>query len=90
MTERSLYLTNGFKRDAKKHYLSLVSKEWAEVFNCLLFDKPIPEKYQDHALVGNFRGFRDCHIKPDLVLIYKVTDDVVELHQLGTHSEIFG
>nr|WP_078055556.1 type II toxin-antitoxin system YafQ family toxin [Rappaport israeli] len=46
--------------------------------------------HKDHALTGHFIGFRDCHIKPDLVLIYKIVDDVVELHYLDSHSEIFG
>lgn len=50
----------------------------------------LPEKYQDHPLTGKWIGFRDCHIKPDVVLIYKILDNAIQLHRLGTHSEIFG
>jgi mRNA interferase YafQ len=53
----------------------------------------LPEKYLDHPLKGGaeFKNCRDCHIKPDLVLIYRLMgDDVLELHQLDSHSEIFG
>lgn len=90
MTKRIFHLANSFKRDLKKHHLALIGAEWTEVSDCLLNEKPIPEKYRDHALTGNWKGFRDCHIKPDLVLIYRVINNVVELHYLNTHSEIFG
>lgn len=90
MASRTLVLTNSFKRDLKKHYLALVSEAWTQVLDCLLNNKPIPEKYQDHALTGNWQGFRDCHLKPDLVLIYRIVDNEIELHRLNSHSEIFG
>lgn len=65
--------------------------ELVEALCHLQNNQPLPEKYQDHPLKGNFKGFRDCHIKPDLVLIYKITDDdILELHYLNSHSEIFG
>ena len=47
------------------------------------------KKYKDHALTGNYKGFRDCHIKPDLVLIYRVQSDTVDLVRLGSHSAVF-
>ena len=53
-----------------KQLLHLASAEWAEVLNSLVHKKALPEKYRDHALIGNWKGFRDCHVKPDLVLIY--------------------
>ncbi len=90
MLERKFRLTNSFKKDLRKHHVALVSKEWIEIFSCLLNNTPIPRKYKDHALTGNWKGYRDCHVKPDLVLIYKIDDDVIELHYLNTHSEIFG
>lgn len=88
--KRQFKLTSSFKRDLKKHYLELVSPAWTEVSDCLLGDKPLPPKYLDHPLKGDFAGYRDCHIKNDLVLIYKIVGDVVELHYLDTHSETFG
>lgn len=88
---RKVVLAKSFKRDAKKRYLDFVTEEWAEVFKCLVSNKPLDKKYKDHDLTGNWKGFRDCHVKPDLVLIYKlIGDDVLELHQLDSHSEIFG
>lgn len=90
MAKRKFYTANSFKRDLKKHCLALIGEEWTEVSDCLLNAKPIPERYKDHPLSGNFIGFRDCHIKSDLVLIYKIVGDVVELHYLDTHSEVFG
>lgn len=90
MAKRTFAMANSFKRDLKKHYLHLIGEAWTEVSDCLLHAQPLPEKYADHPLHGDKNGFRDCHIKPDLVLIYKIVDDVVQLHHLGTHSEVFG
>ncbi|MDO5059268.1 MAG: type II toxin-antitoxin system YafQ family toxin [Neisseria sp.] len=83
-------MAKSFKKDLKKYYLELVGEAWTEVSSCLLYGHSMPEKYRDHALTGNWKDFRDCHIKPDLVLIYRIVDDVVELHYLDSHSEIFG
>lgn len=55
-------------------------------------DAVLPEKYRDHALTGDWKDHRDCHIKPDLVLIYQKTDDdellILQLVRLGSHSEL--
>ena len=54
-------------------------------------DIPLPEKYHDHPLHGQWEGSRDCHIRPDLVLIYTLEgDDVLRLERLGSHAELFG
>ena len=50
----------------------------------------IPDKYRDHALSGEWAGCRDCHVKPDLVLIYEKIDNDLILIRLGTHAELFG
>lgn len=49
-------------------------------------------KYKDHALIGNFIGCRECHAKPDLLLIYRISDEILELAliEVGAHSELFG
>ena len=86
---RSIEVSSQFNRDAKKNYLSLLTPAWGEVLNCLTNDLPIPPKYKDHALTGNYKGFRDCHIKPDLVLIYRINSDILELVRLNSHSEVF-
>lgn len=53
--------------------------------------KPLPEKYQDHALSGKFRGFRECHIKPDWLLVYLIENDILTLTLVdtGSHADIF-
>ena len=86
---RKVYPTKQLKRDAKKHHLELLTPAWAEVLNCLVKDQPLPEKYKDHALTGNWSSCRDCHITPNLVLIYEIRGNDVLLHRLGSHSELF-
>lgn len=51
----------------------------------------LPEEYKDHALTGNWRGHRECHILPDWLLIYKLQDDVLvlTLSRTGSHSNLF-
>ena len=52
---------------------------------------PLPPKYRDHPLQGEWAGSRECHIKPDLLLIYtREGDDVLMLERLGSHAELFG
>ncbi|MFW2176616.1 MULTISPECIES: type II toxin-antitoxin system YafQ family toxin [unclassified Moraxella] len=84
---RKLKRTRSFDKDFKKAELS---SELIDVLYCLTQNQPLAEKYRDHALTGNWKGYRDCHVKPDLVLIYKMTDEAVELYYLNSHSEIFG
>lgn len=86
---RTVHISKHFKKDAVKNALEFVTPAWSELFGCLLNDDPIPEKYRDHALKGDMLGYRDCHLKPDLVLIYKVVDDELRLHRLASHSELF-
>jgi addiction module toxin, relE/stbE family len=78
-----------FKRDIKKQFLILATAEWAEVLYCLSKQHPLPEKYSDHPLTGNWIGFRECHIQPDMLLIYDNSGDKLILVRLGTHSELF-
>jgi len=55
----------------------------------LTSDTRLPEKYRDHPLAGEWKDFRDCHIRPDLVLIYRKPDSgTLDLVRLGAHSEI--
>ncbi len=60
-----------------------------EVVNLLAADAPLPRRNSDHALTGDWIDFRDCHLRPDLVLIYRKPDaDSLELVRLGSHSEL--
>ena len=60
-----------------------------EVLQVLINKQPLAEKHRDHALTGDWKDHRDCHIKPDLVLIYRVQSDTVDFVRLGSHSEVF-
>lgn len=86
---RSVSVTNQFKRDIKKHALNLVTPQWIEVMNCLINGLPMPVRYANHPLKGEWQGCMDCHIKPDLVLIYEfMGENDLLLHRLGSHSEL--
>ncbi len=84
---RTIERTSAFKRDFKKRGeldAALIEALWK-----LGNDEALPEHYRDHALTGNWIDFRDCHIKPDLVLIYRKPDaDTLQLVRLGSHSEL--
>ena len=82
-----LQRSNVFKRDFKKH--GELDTALIEVLYLLLSNKPLPPKYKDHDLIGNYKGFRECHIKPDLLLIYQKDDEYLSLARLGSHSELF-
>lgn len=87
-----LNFSNQFKRDMKKQSLELfISEDWIEVIACLSNGVTMKEKYCDHDLKGNWKGYRECHIHPDLLLIYKYqNDNDILLYRIGTHSELFG
>ena len=53
--------------------------------------EPLPPKYRDHRLQGKFSAFRECHIKGDWLLVYRIIEDklILSLHRTGTHSDIF-
>lgn len=83
---KKLSTTRKFEKDLQKLKLS---GELITVLSYLLNDEPLPTKNCDHALKGNMKGFRECHVKPDLLLIYEVLDDEIRLVRLGSHSELF-
>jgi len=90
---RTIRYSKRFKRDYGRENSGVLGKKLDlllnEAFGYLLADKPLPARYVDHALVGEWKDYRDCHIRPDLVLIYrKVESDVLELARLGSHSEL--
>ncbi len=90
---RTLEQTGQYKRDYKReakgpHRHTLMS-DFAAVITALANDQPLAEKYHDHMLTGDWKDHRDCHVKPDLILIYRKPDDaVLQLVRLGSHSEL--
>lgn len=84
---RTIERTKAFKRDFKKH--GELDAALIEILWKLGNDEPLPERFRDHALTGNWIDFRDCHIKPDLVLIYRKPDaETLQLVRMGSHSEL--
>jgi mRNA interferase YafQ len=90
---RTIERTNVFKRDFKRQK-SGQHKRDLEALMCAMIsilaeDKPLPEMNRDHALGGEWRDHRECHLKPDLLLIYrKPNPEVLQLVRLGSHSEL--
>ena len=87
--ERSSAFKRDYKREAKGPHRAALEGELFDVLTALATDQPLTEKYRDHALVGEWMGYRECHIKPDLLLIYKKPDTkTLRLARLGSHSEL--
>lgn len=90
---RRVVPTTQYKRGMKRlRHCSDILSELGEVVDLLAVDQPLPPKYHDHALHNDWEGCRDCHVRPDIVLIYRKTADGIELMllRIGSHSELFG
>jgi mRNA interferase YafQ len=94
---RTIERTNQFKRDYKretkgrsKAYVQKLEAEFAAVLQVLMVDGTLDPRYEDHPLTGEWRDHRDCHVRPDLLLLYRKSDqDALILVRLGSHSELF-
>ncbi len=88
---RKIIESTQFKRDYKKIASSgrYSRDELLTVIDLLAHDKLLPVKLRDHALVGEWKGFRECHIRPDWLLIYQKIDKELFLARTGSHSELF-
>ncbi|MBQ7625502.1 MAG: type II toxin-antitoxin system YafQ family toxin [Rhodocyclaceae bacterium] len=79
-----------FKRDvrlAKKRGKDM--DKLRTLLTLLIKERPLPARYHDHPLKGDWLGFRDAHIEPDWVLIYCVDGDILHLARTGTHADLF-
>ena len=90
---RTIRYTTRFKRDYRREKSGRHGKRLdgllIDAVNALAANKTLPHRYFDHALSGEWKDCRDCHIRPDLVLIYRKPDDQnLELVRLGSHSEL--
>ena len=84
--------TSKFQKDVKRaerrgYTLSLLR----DVIKQLITGDPLPPKYKDHALTGDYTGCRECHITPDWLLVYRINDEelILILTRTGTHSDLF-
>lgn len=92
MIKYEIQRTSQFKKDYK-----LAVKRGCDinklqnVVMILASGETLPEEYRDHPLRGNYSGYRECHIEPDWLLVYKITENVLvlTLYRTGTHSDLF-
>lgn len=84
---RTASFKKGFKKLTPKH-----QQEAFGIIEILASGDSLPQKYKDHLLGGNYKNCRECHIRPDLLLIYKIYDGILELTlvEIGSHSDLFG
>ena len=83
--------TSQFKRDYKRmKKRGLNMAELQIVLDKLCAEKPLEERHRDHALVGRYAGFRECHIRPDWLLVYAIGKDrlILVASRTGTHSDL--
>lgn len=92
MIERSTAFKRDYKRvKATPRYRKDIDELLTKALKLLVADKVLPDSQYDHALSNNWAGYRECQIKPDLLLIYKKPDPVtLRLARLRSHSELFG
>lgn len=83
---KKIETTRQFDKDLKN--LGLMP-ELIDVLHPLINGLPVPEKYKDHPLQGNLKKYRECHLKPDLLLAYQLTDDSVKLIAVDNHNNLF-
>ena len=80
-----------YKREAKGPHRKTLDAVLVPVLRALVTDQALAPRYRDHDLTGDWNGHRECHLKPDLLLIYRKVDDYsLILVRLGSHSELFG
>ena len=78
-----------YKREAKGQHRQTLQTELTTVVEALANDMALDPRHRDHSLTGDWKDHRDCHIKPDLVLIYRKPDQAaLQLVRLGSHSEL--
>lgn len=90
---RTIDRTNQFKLDYKRElkgqHRATLEGDLVDAVKVIALDTPLAERYYDHALNGDWKNFRDCHIKPDLMLIYqKPNVEILQLVRTDSHSEL--
>jgi mRNA interferase YafQ len=91
MADRAVVTTKAFERDVKR--LRKRGKDMGQllaVVEALRVRQLLEPRHRDHPLTGDWSGFRNCHVKPDWVLVYRLDEEAVYLTRTGTHSDLFG
>ncbi len=90
MTKYKLSYSKAFKKSVKKLSKNDLLKS-RDIIEKLSNGETLDDRYKNHKLTGNFKDFYECHIKPDLLLIYKYNNNILELHlyNIGSHGNLF-
>ena len=89
--ERTSAFRRDFKREQRGRHRRNLEPLISSIVSLLAEDKPLPPRSHDHSLGGEWQDNRECHVQPDLLLIYrKPSVEVLQLVRLGSHSELFG
>ena len=87
--ERTSRFKRDYKRESRGRHRTYPDELLATIAETLANDRPLEPRHHDHALSGEWRDYRDCHLKPDLLLIYQKSGaDVLRLVRLGSHAEL--
>jgi mRNA interferase YafQ len=87
---KAIRRTSQFQRDVKRMQRQGRELERLKrVLEALVQEEPLATKYRDHVLVGQYRGTRECHLEPDWVLIYELSETEIVLIRTGSHSDLF-
>ncbi len=87
--EQSTQFKRDLKREARGLHRKALQQDFVQILTSLANDQLLAAKHRDHALSGDWKDHRDCHIRPDLILIYrKPNAEVLQLIRLGSHSEL--
>jgi mRNA interferase YafQ len=87
---RTAKFKKDYKREVKGQHRATLDADLLAAISFLAADAALPERFHDHPLTGEYTNHRECHLKPDLLLIYKKPDDqTLRLVRVGSHSEVF-
>jgi len=87
----NLFRTKTFIKDYRKiRFTDKLYLKYIIFIGILLRGEPLPTEAKDHSLKGNWKDYREFHISGDLLVVYRIVDDTLELVTIGSHSEIFG
>jgi len=87
---RKTFFKKQFKKDFKRYQkIGRNMARFNEAWEALKEGEPLPQHFRDHALVGNWKDHRECHLGGDWLLIYQMTESKLILVRMGSHSELF-
>lgn len=88
--ERSSAFKRDYRREAKGKHGATLDADLSTVLLALANDQALSSRHRDHDLHGNWMGYRECHVKPNLLLIYRKSgSDILRLARLGSHNKLF-